>query len=328
MKALNFVAGLAIAVSALTAQAAPNSAQIKSVLEAQKTCGSFVRVDNANVYLGFAQYKYGSEEPRAAIPAHVNVAPLNGAEPFSLATNDGALDMITDGSTAYILTYTSIEEWNLDSKTRVSEYPTTTTQGALEYKQHASQFVRYKNELVIAHGRFGLTFFDLKTKKITSQMHLIDRQLPVESQATGITVQDNLAFITLDGYSLFEPGHEQKVFRGIVVVDLDTNTQVGEMDGLDPGATSIVSDANRAIVSFGGNPLWKFNLHTLATTKSNELPSPLLRLFKFPMKGHPVGSAAMDDQYYYTCYSTPPPSGSGLMIHAPLALDRALVGLD
>ena len=309
--------------------AAANSAQIKSILEAQKECGSFVRVDQANAYLGFARYKNATEEPRLPVPALVNVAPLSGSQPFTLSTKDGAIDMITDGSTAYILTYTSIEEWNLDSHARTNEYATTNEPAPLEYKRHASAFARFGNQLVIAHGRLGLTVFDLGSKKIVGEIHPLKEQLPLESMATGITVQGSLAYVTYDSYTLPAQGDENKDFRGLVVIDLAAGKIVSQMGGMDPGATSVTSDANRVVVNFDGLPLWKYDLNALRSSKgAADLPSPLRRVFRFPDHGHPTGSAAMDDVYYYTCFSTPPPSGSGLMIRTPRALERSSLGLD
>lgn len=325
---LGVLAASVTMTAALTAQAAPNSAKIKAALEAQKSCNSFVRYDDTNVYLGFARYKNGLEEPRSPIPAQVRIAPLDGSTAFSIATNDGAIDMVTVGDKAYVLTYTSIEEWSLRDHTRLAEYPTTTMTPPLEYKQHASAFALYNGKLVIAHGRLGVTIFDLASKKVTKQIHLVDRQAPIESQATGLTVQGNRAYVVMDSFSLFEdPSQQAKVFKGIVVIDLDREVEVAEMPGLDPGATSAMSDANRLIVSYGGHPVWKYNLEDVRSARS-QLPNPALRVFKFPIPGHPTGVPAMDDTFIYTCYSTPPPSGSGFMVRVPVALDRKAMKLD
>jgi hypothetical protein len=299
--------------SSSPAFAAPNSAKIKAALEAQKSCNSFVRYDDANVYLGFARYKDSLEEPRSPIPAQVRVAPIDGQPAFTIATNDGAIDMLTVGNKAYVLTYTSIEEWSLSERSRLAEYPTTTAAAPLEYKQHASAFALYNNKLIIAHGRLGLSVFDLATKKITNQIHLASSQSPLESQATGITIQGNRAYIAMDSFTLSEdPAQQSKVFKGLVVFDLDQEKVVSEMTGLDPGATDVISDGSRLIVSYGGDPVWKYNLED----------------FKFPVQGHPTGSPAMDDTFIYTCFSTLPPSGSGLMLRVPMALDRKAMKLD
>lgn len=320
---------LALIVSAATtAAAAPNSARIKAALEAQPTCNSFVRFDDTNVYLGFARYKEALEEPRSPIPAQVRIAPIDGSPAFTIATNDGAIDLVTLGNKAYVLTYTSIEEWSLSDRVRIAEYPTTSVRSPLEYRQHASSFALYKNKLVIAHGRLGVSIFDLASKTVTKEIPLVASQAPIESQATGITIQGERAYITMDSFSLLQdPAQQAKVFKGLVTLDLNSETILAEMPGLDPGATSVFSDANRLIVNYGGFPLWKFNLEDVRASRA-QLPSPALRVFKFPLPGHPTGSAAMDDTFVYTCYSTPPPSGNGLMLRVPRALERRALKLD
>lgn len=324
---------LPIAISILTslvcqlATAAPSSEQIKSVIEAQPYCQNFVRLDQNNVYLGFGPYLLGLPDSiRQRIPSFFRVAPLDGSAPYELKTNDSVIDIVTMGTVAFVLSHSSIEEWDMAKRMRVAEYPTYVTARPLDFKQHAEAMARYKDKLIIAHGRLGISFFDLHTKKITNQFRLVQKQSPLESQAVGITIQGNRAYVAMDNFTLAKPGEINKTFRGIVVINLDTQTVIAELGGMDPGSDSILSDSKKVIVSFMGQPIWKYGIQNL---KGSLLPEPEQRVWRFPIKGHPTGSPVMDDKYYYTCYSHHEEvNPNGTVRRRPRALDRRTLMLD
>jgi len=316
------------ALFSLSAEAAPNSELIKATLEAQPSCSNFVRYDDQNLYLGFGWYRNALEEPRMPIPAKMRVAPFDGTAPFELATKDAAIDVVTDGTTAYVLTYSSIEEWDLIRRERVAAYPTYAINGPLAYKQHAQGMARYKDKLIIAHGRLGVSIFNIKTKRLVNQFRLVQWQLPLESMAMGATVQGNLAYVVMDNFHVTRPGDGVKIFRGIIVVNLDSESVQSELGGMDPGADSIVSDSKKVIVSFGGIPIWKYGIGTL---RGSSIPEPEIRIWRFPVNGHPTGAPVMDDKYYYSCFSKAPAfpgDNGGYYRRMPLALDRRVLMLD
>lgn len=111
-------------VSALRAQAAPSPELVKSTLEQVPTCGNFVRFDDQNLYLGFGYYSNGPEKPRVSKPAQVLVAPLGKAQRFALNTQDSAIDLITENNRAWILTYTGLELWDVNTRRALATYPT------------------------------------------------------------------------------------------------------------------------------------------------------------------------------------------------------------
>src|SRR6185312_7978327 len=128
-----------------------------------------------------------------------------------------------------------------------------------------------------------VSFFNLQTKRVTNQFRLVQKQLPLESMATGVAVQGKYAYVVMDNYSLVAQG--KPAFRGIVVIDMDSEKVVRELDGLDPFADGIVADANNVIVSFGGDIVWKYSMASLQGTA---LPAdPVLRIWKFTAPGHP-----------------------------------------
>jgi hypothetical protein len=316
---------LGLMMFSFLAQAQPESDRIKSLLESQPSCGNFIRSDEQNIYLGYGWYKNGIEEPRLPIPARITVVPQNGSENFDLQTNDAAIDLVTVGTSAFVLTYSSIEEWDLTSRQRIGEYQTYAFSGPMKYKQHAQAMARFGDKLYIAHGRLGISIFNVKTKRLVKQFRILDSQLPLESMATGITIQGNFAYIVVDNFTLV-PSNQKPPFRGMIVMDLRSDSIVKQLDGMDPGVTSIASDSKSLIVSFGGNPIWKYDLKDISGVM---MPEPVIRIWKFPMDGHPVGSGFMDDKYYYSCYAFPPPAGQGgFYKKRPFSLNRLQLMID
>lgn len=300
-------------------QAAADSELVKRTLEAQTTCGRVVRFDERNLYQGFGRQR--------DVPGKVRVTELGATESIELVTTGAVMGIVNDGDVMYVLTPTLIEEWDLPTRERKGEYPTYALSGAFDRGETAQSFARHGDMLIIAHGRLGVSFFDLKTKRLTNQFRLIPQQLPLQSQAMGVTVQGDHAYVVMDNYHLVRPGEGPQAFRGIVVIHMPTQKVLSELDGMDPGVDQAISDGENLIVSFRGMPIWKY---TLASLRGNKLPEPALRLWKFPMKGHPTGSPAMDAKYYYTCYMTPPPRGEngGFYKNIPMVLDRRVMMLD
>lgn len=312
---------------ALTAGAQDLPSIRKAALEAQNTCGTFVRFDEQNLYLGFGAYKRGVEDPRLPIPASLRVASLQApADFFTLQTLDAAIDIVTEGNTAFVLTFSAIEEWDLATRTRVATFPTSQPPGATDEKEHAQAMARAGNFLVIAHGRLGISFFDITARRVSKQFRLLERQLPLESMATGIAVRGDLAYVTMDNFSLVRPG-EKPPFRGLVVVDLRSQAVAAELSGLDPGADAIAAFGDRLFVSYGGMPLWKYG----NVLGGRALPSPLLYLWKYPVEGRPTGKAFVDEEHYYTCFMHAPRyrgENGGFYRPRPMALDRKVLQLD
>jgi hypothetical protein len=307
------------------AHAAPDSELVKATLEASSTCENFVRFDDQNLYLGFGIYRHQWEEPRQPIPGHLTVVPLGrNDQQFILSTLDSALDATRRGDFLFVLTYSAIEEWNISSHIRVATYPTYAYAGGpMKYMEHAQAWARLGDKVVIAHGRLGVSFFDLRTRRLTNQFRLVTSQLPLESAATGVSVSGNTAYVVMDNFSLVQNG--KPAFRGLILIDVPGERVLSELDGLDPGADAVITDGNRAIVSFGGNPVWKYSLANLT---GRGLPEPDQRIWRFPRAGNPTGAPALDAKYYYTCFMQAPDKPGQAYKRVPLALNRAQLNLD
>lgn len=325
LKALLFLSVLGLCPAL---QAAPSPELLKKTLEQVPTCGNFVRFDDQNIYLGFGYYSNGPEMPRVSAPAKVLVAPLNGSDRFELKTQDSAIDIVTEGTQAYVLTYSGIEDWDLKTKTRKAVHATHVN-SYFGDEEHPQAFARYNDKIIIAHGRLGVSFFDLNTKLYKNFYQLAQNQGNLESMATGVAISGQYAYVTLDSYTLVERGSKPP-FRGIVVIDMETERVVSELSGLDPGADSVVADGSKVLVSFMGQSIWKYSTASLnALSRVAVLPEPLKRMWKFPLDGRAVGAAAVDSKYYYTCFSKMPGPGEGSYFkRLPVALDRRILMLD
>ncbi len=301
------------------------SEKIKDAVEYLSGCSNFIKFDNDNVYTGFGTYWTSHVQPREPKPSIMRFVPIDKISEYQVTTNDSAIDVIKYNSLNYILTFSGIEEWNLNSFQRSNILQTHNLDRPLRDEEHPRGLAQYKNNLVIAHGRLGISIVDLTTKKVVKMLPVAVSQRPLESVVNEVTVSGKYAYAVVDSYTLVGP-NDKPAFRGLVVIDLESQSIVTELDGLDPGASSITSDNNVAIVSFYGQPLWKYSLKSL---HSSALPQPLKRVWKFPIEGHPKGKASMDDKYYYTCYSHMPKPGEGpYFINGPTVLDRRILILD
>lgn len=302
-------------------QAQASSEKLKSAVESLSACGNFIRFDNDYVYTGFGPYWTSSEKPRKPRVSVLLYKSINQLIEKQINTLDSVVDVVKHGSSTYILTYSGIEEWDLEKSTRLMIYKTYPINRPFEDGEHPQAFALYNDQLIVAHGRLGVSFLDLKTKRLVRTLSLAKSQLPLESTANGVTVSGPTAYVVLDSYSVVGP-REQPAFQGIVKINMSTESLISELDGLGAGAESIVSDGKVAIVSFYGSPLTKFSLNSL---NSEKLPSPLTRLFKFPIDGYPVGKGSMDEKYYFTCFKK---AGTSSFNRVPLVLSRQVLRLN
>lgn len=56
--------------------------------------------------------------------------------------------------------------------------------------------------MIIAHGRHGVSIYDLTKKRLVNQFRLLREQIPLESMAMDVTVQGHYAYIVMDNFSL------------------------------------------------------------------------------------------------------------------------------
>lgn len=300
-----YVLSLVFVLSASLTWAAPSSDAIKTAVEQLSGCGNFLRADQNFVYTGFGPYWTGSaaRRPQSATLRFIDITSLQENQ---IITNDSVVDVATYQNKTYVLTYSALEEWDMTTRQHQGSYLTHTTDGRYGDEEHAQSMALYQNKLVVAHGRLGVSIFDLNLKRVTKTIPLIS-QGSLESMAKGVAVSGQYAFVVLDSYTLVSR-HQKPPFRGIVVIDLQTETVVREIDDLPPGLDSISADQNSLVLSFYGNPLWPYSVQTVLSAKKVQ---PKTRVFKFPVAGTPTGKAMMDDKNYYTCFSKMPGPGEG-----------------
>ncbi len=290
------------------------------------TCGNAVMTDTdtAAVYVSGGRYGSTSAGGRVKTPGWVLVSPLEPAQPVrQFRTLDGAVDMDVQGSTLWVLTYTAIEEWHLPSGERKGVYPTTLDGRPLTANlTQALGFSRDGDELVIAHGRSGLSIFDTVTRQVVHEEELLVSQSPLESTVKDVAVKDGVAIFVLDNFTLAGSG-EKPAFHGAVAYDVKARKVLRELEILDPGVESITVSGDEAFVSWG-TPIWVFSWESLLNDRN---PKPLRRVWDFKATGYPKGKPSMSGDAMLTCFLTFSPSGSGLGRLSPKALDRRALGL-
>lgn len=312
--------------SSAESRAGVAESDLQSALMSQSQCGNFVRHDEKNLYLGFGTYSFGlgkSRDPRAAKFRSVE---LGSHRVTDYSTMDSVVDIVTFGTKAYVLTYSSLEEWDLQTQRRVDLHDTHIFNQDMGRFEHAVAMAPYGDKLIIAHGRRGLSVFDTQKNALVDYLRLVEEYAPLESKATAIAVHEDYAYVVLDSHHLVKPPQKQP-FRGIVIVDLKTLQIVQQLDGMDVGSDGISVDDKFVVVSFGGQPIWKFDRHSLFAAKT--LPRPLEYVWSFPVKGHPTGKPLLGATLYFTCYLAPPTPGSGgrLYQNIPMVLERQQIKL-
>lgn len=313
-----------VLVSFSQAQAGPRSEKIKEAVEYLSACGNFVRVDDQNVYTGFGTYWTSDVKPRQPKPSILRFVPIDKISEYQVDTLDSVVDVVKHGTSTFVLTYSGLEEWDLNKYERIGTYATHTLGRELKDEEHPRGLAIFNNKLIIAHGRLGLTVFDLQRKKVTNVISTALSHRPLESMVNDVTISGHRAYAVVDSYSLVGP-REKQPFRGFVVVDLQSERVIAEMDGLDPSDT-IVADDKFVLVGSYGLPISKYAISNLQTSK---LPPAIKRVWKFPLEGYQKGKGALDDKYYYTCFARMPKDGEGqFFVKIPMALDRQSLGLE
>tara|TARA_B110001454_G_scaffold219191_1_gene251105 strand:- start:22654 stop:23622 length:969 start_codon:yes stop_codon:yes gene_type:complete len=318
-----FSISIVFALCTSFAFAAPNSEALKQAVEHISGCGNFLRADNQYVYTGFGSYYTGSQinrKPQASVLRFIDIATLKESQ---VMTDDAAIDLVTHQNKTYVLTYSGLEEWNIANRQRQGIYQTNTSDNRYADEEHAQAMALYQNKLIVAHGRLGVSIFDLNLKRVTKTVPLIS-QGNLESMAKGVAVVGQYAFVVLDSYTLVS-AHQKVPFRGIVVIDMQTETVVREIGDLPPGLDSITADQDSLVLSFYGMPLWRYTVSSVLSAKKAQ---PIARVFKFPLEGSPKDKAMMDDKYYYTCFSKMPGPGEGSYYkRIKLVMNRAQIML-
>jgi hypothetical protein len=297
---------------------------VKQVLATKGTCENFVRYDDQNLYLGFGTYKLGLEEPRGPLASEILVTPLNNpAAEFALKTLDSVIEVLRDGQNLWVLTYSGLELWDLNTKARTNVYQTYAKTEVMKYREHARGMSRFLNLLVIAHGRLGVSVFDMDKKRLVFQDRLLQSQLPIESQAMDVTVVSDMALILFDSFSLVDPSKKQP-FRGIIAMDMKTNTVVMKADGLAVGADSLALAGDDLWISFMGYPIGLIKLPDLFKTQSTAGVN-----IKFPNinLGHPRGKGVLLEKDYLTCYLKYSTVPGGKSRKVPLVYPRSEIGI-
>ena len=281
----------------------------KIFLEKKIPCNTFVQIHDNLVMVGFGRYKMGLEEPRLPISAKIRVYDLHRELEMAseIQTADAALDMALTHSRGWILTYSGLEEWTRDFSQRLAIHSTWGGPGdQLFYKQHAMGMVLVGEQIWIAHGRLGITVFDINKKTITQTFQLLNDQRPLESMATGILLRDGKVFVAFDNFS--PPLNEKPAFRGWMIFDPATFKLLSKAEGMDPGVSHIFQNKQFIFASVNGHALWKYSPSesTISTIKAG-VGAPI----ELPDLGVLSGLPWAVEDKFLGCLKVPPKKGEG-----------------
>jgi hypothetical protein len=293
--------------------------QTKRVLEAQPECANFVRVVGEKLMLGFGAYWPVMGAPaRSAIPSTLKVVDLGDESLLTARALDAGVDALEADGQLFVLTYEGLEERDLLTLELRRLHSTHGEARALGYKDHAMAMVRVGQTIVIAHGRLGLSVFDLNARAVTMRIPLLRAQLPHESMATSLALAGGKLFVLMDNFTLPTPNMPAP-FRGLVVINPATMAVEKELAGIDPGATDLFADGQFLVISYLGQPLWKYRLSTL---NGNRLPRPAGIISDFGQPGHPTGKLHMDETYLHGCFMQLPETAGKPVRLVPRSLAR------
>ena len=284
----------------LSSFANANVEQVKAALADVNNCRNFLKSDSENLFLGYGFYSNSEGGFHLPKPTSLTIIPIaNPENKKQIEITDSAIDMLFDGDQAYILTYTGLEQWDRKSWTRVATYPTYGFDTSFAFEEHATQMARYKDQLIISHGRLGFSVFDLNTKKIKLTMKLAQDRLPLESKVTGVAVVGDKAYFAVDSFTMVQDPNAERPFQGMVVVNLVNYKVEEQLDGMEPGSDNLFAYDNKLIISFYGIPLMKYDVSKLT---GKRMPGPTHRISIFPEMGRLLGKPTLEGDYIYTCF--------------------------
>ncbi len=316
---------LALAILPLSGLAA-NPETVKAALAAETACANFVAVEDEKLILGFGAYWRFSQGPyHVPVPSPLVVMDLTGrSERKVVQTGAASMDALVWDGKLFVLTYEGLEERALPSLELIALHATHGENRPLLFKEHARGMAIHGERLYFAHGKLGMTVFDLPTRRFVARVPLLQRQLPLISVATDVLVREGAVWVLMDTHSMTRPD-QRPAFSGLVVVDAATLEVRRELAGIDPGADALASDGEKLMVSYMGYPVWHFRWAELG---GNRLPRHRYTT-NFGRPGHPTGRPYVDSTYYHSCFWTAPasPQDTSRPTRVPVSLERATLDI-
>ncbi len=222
----------------------------------------------------------------------IHVQSLNDTSTFDLFAKNQIVDLKIEGDSLFVLTQTTIESWNLKSKTPQFVYPShpqINSEGSIREK--ASGFIIKNGFAIISHGTLGISLVDIQSGKSEGIV-----PMPTISAAQDIALLDNeTAVIAVDN-------NDAGTFRGLYLLNLKSFeiTKQIPIDNAYSSSIRVLSN-NRLMLGFY-NAIWKFDTNLSISSKKE--PKPNRRTWKFPgvYKVDMVGKVFYDEKFLYGCF--------------------------
>lgn len=288
-------------VSVLQAQSIETTR--KAVFETLPICGEAV----------FSSFDYLAVSPASSNT--VQVVSLSHPElRFDIHGQDQIVDVKIVANLVYILTQTSFEIWNI--QTRKSIFLSAShaqVSRKSRFDQRASGFILKDNLAIISHGSLGFSILNTQTGRFEKFV-----SMPTKSVAKDIAMIDEMtAVVAVDSDN--EPN-----FRGIYVMDLKTFsiTRQIRVDNAFVSGIRILDQKFMVLIYF--NAIWKFDLASSIKARDAK---PIRRQPTFPGVANVnlVGKVFFDDVNLYACFQIDDPK-NGLRQFKPMAI--SLKALD
>lgn len=265
------------------AQAENISDSRKAAYESLPGCGLAVTSDET-----FLAASLPDKGPHQGAWALVN---LQTKEQTLFPANDTIVDIKLQNGTAFVLTETTFEAWNLKSKKQLYSYASHPEVGTgSKWSKKATGFVFRAGKALITHGVLGFSLLNLETGDVEKTI-----ALPTVSSAQDITlIEEKKALVAVDNA-------DEAEFRGLYVLDLSTLDIVKQIKIDNAYPLSIRAlPGNRLMIGYL-NAIWKFDL--AAALKGNEA-NPNRRSWKFPglFDVDMRGKVFYDNDNLYSCF--------------------------
>lgn len=300
MKTLTLIAGLALAP--LAQAQFTRQASLEDAFKAVPVCAGPVTADETRV-------------ARLAAEGQLAVNGIGDVEAFDLAVDPHVVDLKIRGRILYVLFPTKIQEWDLSTRSMVSETATNDRGRGRGYREGALGMDWFGDALVIAHGRLGYSIYDTKSHALTAKQAVLQDQAPLESALVDVKVQGDRALFVVDSYTLVEGGLKMP-FRGFLIVDLKSQKEIHRSAGVDIGPTMLEIVGDTVMVGFDG-PIQSFRFNEVTGRTDVHLRR---SVYQYAKQGHPIGQPVVVGEKLFSCFLESPTPGAHKKF-VPIVLD-------
>tara|TARA_B100001248_G_scaffold262685_1_gene260903 strand:- start:8040 stop:9008 length:969 start_codon:yes stop_codon:yes gene_type:complete len=277
----------------------------ETFLSTQGNCNALIDIQEKHLLVAYNKTSYPEKQYRG----FYEITNLENQSQITFTSENHApvLDLQIYQDSLFVLTRNGLIERSLKDY-QVKGIYKTHPKIYFERKEHPTAMQLVGDKIYIAHGRLGMSVFDIATRSVNHIEIFTELKEGELSMATDLVYDGKQLFVLLDNYHIKEAPKDIPVFRGIVVYS-PVDREVSKVVRLrDPGATGInLVGEDYLLISFHGFPnLVMYSKAALlnASTTVDEPIKALSRAWKYPDEKY--GSHRGDFYLYgskiYTCF--------------------------